>query len=131
MKNGFTMIEVVFIIVIIGILGAIAIPKLAATRTDARATQEVQNLSNYIEDIATHYMGTGIADGNYSNIHLKCFDVNISEETSGLRKISIDVNAGGVDNGKSYCTEAQRIAVRNHLMGPTFGITIGGNLVSY
>ena len=125
------MIEVIFIIVIIGILTAIAIPKLAATRTDAKATQEVQNLSNYIEDIATHYMGTGIADGNYSNIHLKCFDVNISEETSGLRKISINVSAGGVDHGKNYCTEAQRMAVRNHLVGPTFVVTIGGILISY
>jgi len=34
-KNAFTMIELVFVIVILGILAAVAIPKLAATRTDA------------------------------------------------------------------------------------------------
>ena len=34
-KNAFTMIELVFVIVILGILAAIAIPKFAATRTDA------------------------------------------------------------------------------------------------
>ncbi|MFT5836262.1 MAG: general secretion pathway protein G [Sulfurimonas sp.] len=34
-KNAFTMIEIVFVIVILGILAAIAIPKFAATRTDA------------------------------------------------------------------------------------------------
>ncbi len=34
-KKAFTMIELVFVIVIIGILSAIAIPKFAATRDDA------------------------------------------------------------------------------------------------
>ncbi len=35
MKKAFTMIELVFVIVVIGILSAIAIPKFAATRDDA------------------------------------------------------------------------------------------------
>ncbi len=34
-RNGFTMIELVFVIVVLGILAAIAIPKFAATREDA------------------------------------------------------------------------------------------------
>ena len=38
-KNAFTMIEMVFVIVILGILAAIAIPKMAATRTDAEITK--------------------------------------------------------------------------------------------
>ena len=35
-KSGFTMIELVFVIVILGVLAAVAIPKFAATRTDAQ-----------------------------------------------------------------------------------------------
>lgn len=35
-RNGFSMIELVFVIVILGILAAIAIPKFAATRDDAQ-----------------------------------------------------------------------------------------------
>ena len=35
MKKAFTMIELVFVIVVIGILAAIAVPKMAATRDDA------------------------------------------------------------------------------------------------
>ena len=34
-RNAFTMLEMVFVIVVIGILSAIAIPKFAATRDDA------------------------------------------------------------------------------------------------
>jgi len=34
-KNAFTMIELVFVIVVLGILSAIAIPRLAASRDDA------------------------------------------------------------------------------------------------
>lgn len=35
-RNGFTMIELVFVIVVLGILAAVAIPKFAATRDDAQ-----------------------------------------------------------------------------------------------
>ncbi len=35
MKSAFTMIELVFVIVVLGILASVAIPRLAATRTDA------------------------------------------------------------------------------------------------
>ena len=129
---AFTMIELIFVIVIIGILAAIAIPKLAATRTDAKATNEVQNLANHIEDIVTYYMASGIADENRSDTRLKCFEVHIEENvSSGERHISLNVDAGGPDNGEPYCTEAQRIAEEKRLIGDVGTVTFGGNLVSF
>ena len=38
-KNGFTMIELVFVIVILGILAAVSIPTLAQVRADAETSQ--------------------------------------------------------------------------------------------
>jgi general secretion pathway protein G len=44
-KNAFTMIELVFVIVILGILAAVAIPKMAATRTDAEISKGRADIS--------------------------------------------------------------------------------------
>lgn len=38
-KNAFTMIEIVFAIVILGILAAVAVPRFAATRVDAQISK--------------------------------------------------------------------------------------------
>lgn len=44
-KNAFTMIELVFVIVILGILASVAIPKLTATRTDAQISKGIADIS--------------------------------------------------------------------------------------
>ena len=46
MKKAFTMIELVFVIVVIGILTAIAIPKFSATRDDATITSAKTTLAS-------------------------------------------------------------------------------------
>ena len=52
-KNAFTMIELVFVIVILGILAAVAVPRLAATRTDAQIAKARTTIASIRPSIAT------------------------------------------------------------------------------
>ena len=59
MKSAFTMIELIFVIVIIGILAAVAIPKLAATRDDAKISNIIANTRTALGDMGTFYTSQG------------------------------------------------------------------------
>ena len=63
MKKGFTMIELIFVIVILGILASVAIPRLAGTRTDAEIAATVANLRTLLNDVASYYTVKGTFDG--------------------------------------------------------------------
>ena len=63
MKKGFTMIELIFVIVILGILASVAIPRLAGTREDAEISTGIANLRTLLSDITAFYVAKGNFNG--------------------------------------------------------------------
>ena len=85
MKKGFTMIELIFVIVILGILASVAIPRLAGTRTDAEISATVANIRTLISDAAAYYA----VKGNFTGA--KWRDItNVSIRLGDSRKIVKD-----------------------------------------
>ena len=58
-RSGFTMIELIFVIVILGILASVAIPKLAATRDDAKVSKVLNELATLKSDMSAYYTSRG------------------------------------------------------------------------
>ncbi len=64
-KGAFTMIELVFVIVILGILAGVAIPRLTATRDDATITKARTDISAIRSSIKT-VRAQRVLEGNTS-----------------------------------------------------------------
>jgi len=137
MKSGFTLIELIFTIILIALLASIAIPKFSATRDDAKTSTVLSSLADCITYAGSEYTATGRTSLNSMTCQIakKCFDIEYGDnsETNG----SIVVKSGsGVsdaeDKDERYCKRAYTLADRNGLSSSNGKIhSVGATMAVY
>ena len=67
-SKAFTIVELVFVIVIIGILSAVMIPMLMATRDDAKIAVSLAEVGQLVSEISIYYTSNGNFNANLSEM---------------------------------------------------------------
>lgn len=133
MSRAFTMIELIFVIVVLGILAGVAIPKLAATRDDATLAAMRANLATIMTAVQTQH-GADLIAGNsaWKTLNFTTADkdananYNLSSLLSKPMKIDADCSktrngfCGGKDNEVTIVVGGKRTTVRFNTADGTF-----------
>ena len=117
MKHAFTIIELVFTIVILGILASTAIPRLMATRSDAEISKFAMQLAMSVMDMAVYYTAKG-EFGDIKDMTHSILDSNGKVKVQSRECVQVAVGyatSGEVDSSKGIVigTPVVRIAAIN------------------
>ena len=119
MKNAFTMIELIFVIVIIGIIAAVAVPILNATRDDAKISTIITNTHTVITDAKSFYTSKG-------NIKWKVAKITDMTDVPLYADVSCTILSRGITIGKFYICDKSG---NNAINIVTFKTTDKGSLI--
>ena len=151
MRSALTMIELIFVIIILGVLVSAALPKLASTRDDAKIATIAQQVQGAVEEIMAVYTATGVIKKPHEMskvlagmVHAKrAFETSIAPIVNSVGQVTIYSQDGlGVEDHPFVFDINQSVLVFKHST-PCVGIicktlqkrvsegsyTIGSNIV--
>ena len=123
MRKAFTMIEIILVIVITGILAAIAIPKLAANRDDAKSSVCAFEVGQLIHEIGNSYIDAGYSA--FKDLSIKSM-TNLHTDVGLVKNGIFEVASTKVDtSGVTYYCEGEAImTLTGHLSGNDYNLTV-------
>ena len=126
MRKGFTMIELIFVIVIIGILATVAIPKLAANKDDATAATCNHEIGQLLGEMSQAYA----ASPDFATWQQYTLEDNITNIRTGAGAGNGIIEAGttkpGAPTAVNYrCDGEQIIVVTPSQVGTNYRLTAG------
>ncbi|MEO1942526.1 MAG: type II secretion system protein [Campylobacterales bacterium] len=105
MRRAFTMIELIFGIILIAILATVAIPKLMATREDAKAARTLENINTIRKEVWEYAHAKGRVEDNFSKMSdtAKLLeDMELAEEIKEGDKLDLRIK---VVRDEDYCVQ--------------------------
>ena len=98
LKPAFTMIELIFVIVIIGILAAIAIPKFMATRDDAKVSMAAKHISDASSEIVSYAISQNRIENSITAMSKVVTSMVAIKEATLVDSKTVAVKMGKVNN---------------------------------
>lgn len=104
MRPAWTMIELIFILILVGILASIAIGKLSTTRDDAKLSADVSNMNICIRDVGSQYAATRSADLNITSCNnVICYAVDLNGSI-----MNVEINESAV-SAFNFCADIENV----------------------
>jgi len=150
MKKAFTMVELIFVIVVVSILFTVAIPRLVATRDDALISQNSEYIIGIMTEISTYITAQGESKDDLKEMSsiLEILDnqnrIIIDTSTKSAKvKIGEDENCITIDIDSTDTTELLKTVfsistpnrickmVQNFISEKDYPLVVRGRLIKY